>query len=46
MMNDQIDEIIELLESLKNRYQKKIRINDIMGLSLIMFIYCIINIIK
>ena len=29
MMNDQIDEIIELLESLKNRYQKKIRINEI-----------------
>ena len=45
MMNDQTDEIIELLESLKNRYQKNLESMRYNGF-VFMFIYCIINVIK
>ena len=43
MINDEADEVTEkVFESLKNRYQNNLELS----LSLIMFIYCIINFIK
>ena len=43
MINDEADEVTEkVFESLKNRYQNSLELS----LSLIMFIYCIINFIK
>ena len=43
MINDEADEVTEkIFESLKNRYQNNLELS----LSLIMFIYCIINFIK
>ena len=48
MINDEADEIIkELLESLQKRYQNKLeKIWKAVSLSLIMFIYSIINVLK
>ena len=49
MINDEADEVIEkLFESLKNRYQKNLQSmrDSEFSLSSIMFIYCIINVIK
>ena len=48
MINDEADEIIkELLESLQKRYQNKSeKIWKVVSLSLIMFIYSIINVLK
>ena len=48
MINDEADEVIEeLLDSLKNRYQNNLEsITQLLSLPLIMFIYCIINVIK
>ena len=44
MISDQADGVIkELFDSLKNRYQNNL---ELMSLSLIRFIYCIINVIK
>ena len=43
MINDEADEVIEkLFQSLKNRHQNNIELS----LSLIMFISCIINVVK
>ena len=48
MTNDDTDEVIkDLFDSLKNRYQNNLEsILSLISLSLIMFIYCIINVIK
>ena len=48
MINDEADEVIEeLFDSLKNSYQNNLEsITELLSLSLIMFIYCIINVIK
>ena len=47
MINDEVNEVIkELFVSLKNRYQNNFESMKIVSLSLIMFIYCIINVIK
>ena len=48
MINDEAEEVIEeLLDSLKNRYQNNLEsITQLLSLPLIMFIYCIINVIK
>ena len=47
-INDEADEVIEeLFDSLKNSYQNNLEsITELLSLSLIMFIYCIINVIK
>ena len=48
MINDEADEIIkELLESLQKIYQNKLKKRwKVVSLSLIMFIYSIINVLK
>ena len=48
MINDEADEVIEeLFDSLKNSYQNNLEsTTELLSLSLIMFIYCIINVIK
>ena len=48
LINDEADEVIEeFFDSLKNRYQNNLKsITELLSLSLIMFIYCIINVIK
>ena len=49
MMNDKADEVIkELFDSIKNRYQNIVGSmkGKVVSFSLIMFIYCIINVIK
>ena len=48
LINDEADEVIEeFFDSLKNRYQNNLEsITELLSLSLIMFIYCIINVIK
>ena len=47
MINDEADEAIkELFDSLKNRYQNNLESVKGSSLSLIMFVYCIINVIK
>ena len=47
MINDEADEVIkELFDSLKNRYQNNLESMKVTNLSLLMFIYCIINSIK
>ena len=48
MINDEADEIVkELLKSLQKRYQNKLEKRwKVVSLSLIMFIYSIINVLK
>ena len=47
MINEEPDEVIkELFDSLKNRYQNNSESMKVSDLSLIMFRYCIINVIK
>ena len=47
MINDEADEVIkELFDSLKNRYKNNLESMKVTSLSLLMFIYCIINSIK
>ena len=47
MINDEANEVIkELFDSLKTRYQNNLESMKGSGLFSIMFIYCIINIIK
>ena len=49
MINDEADEVIEeLFKSPLNRYQNNLQklLKKVVSLSLIMFIYCIINAIK
>ena len=48
LINDEADEVIEeFFDSVKNRYQNNLEsITELLSLSLIMFIYCIINVIK
>ena len=49
MMNDEADEVIkDLSDSIKNRYQNNLESmkGKVVSFSLIMFIYCIINVIK
>ena len=47
IINDEADEVIkEPFDSLKNRYQNNSNQLKVVGLSSIMFIYCIINVIK
>ena len=47
MINEEPDEVIkELFDSLKNRYQNNSESMKGSDLSLIMFSYCIINVIK
>ena len=49
MMNDEADEVIkDLFDSIKNRYQNNLESmkGKVVSFSLIMFIYCIINVIK
>ena len=47
MINDEADEVIkELFDSLKNRYQNNLESMKVTNLSLLRFIYCIINSIK
>ena len=48
-MNDEADEVIkDLFDSIKNRYQNNLESmkGKVVSFSLIMFIYCIINVIK
>ena len=48
-MNDEADEVIkDLFDSIKNRYQNNLESmkEKVVSFSLIMFIYCIINVIK
>ena len=48
-MNDEADEVIkDLFDSIKNRYQNNLESmkGKVVNFSLIMFIYCIINVIK
>ena len=47
MINDEADEVMkELFDLFKNRYQNNLESMKVVSLSLIMFIYCIINIIE
>ena len=49
MMNDEADEVIkDLFDSIKNRYQNNLESmkGKVVSFSLVMFIYCIINVIK
>ena len=46
MINERVDEVVEeLFKSLLNRYQIGLE-KEMKGLTLIMFIYCVINVIK
>ena len=46
MINDKADEVTELFQSLLSRYEIRLEISMKISLSLIVFIYCIINVIK
>ena len=47
MINDEVDEVIkELFDSLKNRYQNNLESMKSSQFVSIMYIYCIMNIIK
>ena len=47
MIHDEADEVLEeLFDSLKNRYQNNSESMKVVSLSSIMFIYCVINVIK
>ena len=47
MINDEANEVIkELFDSIKNRYKKNLESIKVVSLSSIMFIYCIINVMK
>ena len=47
-MNDEADEVRPFEDSIKNRYQNNLESmkGKVVSFSLIMFIYCIINVIK
>ena len=47
MISDEVDEVIkEIYDALKNRYKKIWNQRKVASLSLLMFSYCIINLIK
>ena len=47
MIRDEADEVLEeLFDSLKNRYQNNLESMKVGSLSSIVFIYCVINVIK
>ena len=46
MINDEVDEVIKFFDSLENRYQNDLKSVKVVNLSLIMFICCILNVMK